>query len=366
ASKYLLDPLTAPDPSEETGPGTHHVTTSAPRRKPVPSVSVRSSTGSPAPSEKTTHSASVHSSNNPYRSSAAASYPSPPPSVSPRNERFPNLDNSFSASNRVSTDQASTQITTSTNGIYSSTATGPTHRSRRTSSLTQRHPGDQTHRPLDMLIASEKAAHRSPHLRKKHHVGADSIDSLDNVAGGAYHHEGPYDATLLARNISSKSAPVEAVSTSNEEALKATPKEKIQDSIEKHYPLDGVATVPPGMADRRKVGRTSDGLSYHPDDHKGKGEPSYSIERALKSHKASHKRNISEGNAHGGIEMMPSPTSPSRPGLLHRPSSADDVGTGPVGEGQRYSDWEGSLKRNESGAGKLRKRIGSLRIRHKD
>ena len=105
-----------------------------------------------------------------------------------------------------------------------------------------------------MVRASEKAAHRSPHLRKKHHVGADSIDSLDTIAGSAYHHEGPYDATLLARNIAPKNAPIEALSASNEEALKATPQEKIQDSIEKHYPLDGIATVPPGTADR--YGRT--------------------------------------------------------------------------------------------------------------
>lgn len=77
-------------------------------------------------------------------------------------------------------------------------------------------------------------------------MGPDSIDSLDNIGPGAYHHGGPYDATLLARNTSSAFSPVEAVKGSNEEALKATPTENIQDSIARHRPLDGVATVPPG------------------------------------------------------------------------------------------------------------------------
>ena len=45
-------------------------------------------------------------------------------------------------------------------------------------------------------------------------------------------------------------SPVEAVSGSNEEALKATPREKIKDSIERHRPLDGVASVPSGLSDR--------------------------------------------------------------------------------------------------------------------
>lgn len=80
-------------------------------------------------------------------------------------------------------------------------------------------------------------------------VGPDTIDKLD-WTGGAYHHDGPYDATLLARNISHSNSPVEAVAASNKEALKATPREKILDSIRKHRPLDGVAMVPPGIADR--------------------------------------------------------------------------------------------------------------------
>jgi len=123
------------------------------------------------------------------------------------------------------------------------------HNRRRVSSLTSRFPGDQSHRPLDMLKHDAKLANRSPHLRKKHIPGPDTIDSLDTI-GGSYHHGGPFDATLLARNTSNISSPVQAVRASNMEALRATPVERIKDSVERHRPLDGVATVPPGMPDQ--------------------------------------------------------------------------------------------------------------------
>lgn len=84
-----------------------------------------------------------------------------------------------------------------------------------------------------MIKKDVKTENRAPHLRKKHHIGTDSIDRLDNLAG-PYHHEGPYDATLLARNTAYTNSPVEAVSSTNEEALKATPREMIKDSVEKH------------------------------------------------------------------------------------------------------------------------------------
>ena len=112
--------------------------------------------------------------------------------------------------------------------------------------MSSRFNGDQSHRPLEMIKRDAKLANRAPHLRKKNHVGPDVIDVLDNIGPGAYHHEGPYDATLTARNNKPTFSPVEAVRSSNEETLKATPKEKIQDSIEKHRPLDGVAMVPSG------------------------------------------------------------------------------------------------------------------------
>lgn len=109
--------------------------------------------------------------------------------------------------------------------------------------------------PLDQLTKEAKAANRAPHLRKKHIHGSDSIDKLDQASLlGAYHHEGPYDAASLARNNSWTNAPVAALAETTREALRATPRENIQDSIERHRPLDGVSSIPPGEKDR--FGRT--------------------------------------------------------------------------------------------------------------
>lgn len=105
-----------------------------------------------------------------------------------------------------------------------------------------------SHRPLDQLRKEAKAANRSPHLKRTQIPGADTIDSLDkSVFGALYHHEGPYDATLLSRNLNPKNSPVEAVKSTNAEALRATPRENVIDSLERHVPLQGTAVIPPGM-----------------------------------------------------------------------------------------------------------------------
>lgn len=95
----------------------------------------------------------------------------------------------------------------------------------------------------------EKQARRSPHLNKRHLPGPDTIDRLDSI-NGKYHHEGPYDAALLARNTSWDTSPLAALQDSNAEAIKATPEENVKNAVERHHPLDGVAIVPPGMTDR--------------------------------------------------------------------------------------------------------------------
>jgi len=221
-----------------------------------------------------------------------------------------------------------------------------------------------------MIKKDNKLAHRAPHLRKHHIPGPDTIDSLDTI-GGAYHHEGPFDATLLARNTSFLHSPLEAVADSNQEAIRATPRENIQDSLERHRPLDGIAVVPSGMPD--KFGRTLNyeegtdlmieggykrwpNVAYLPEDLKGKGEPSYSIEKALKEHKQSHRRFVSEGGQ--GIEM----TSRPRSGVID--DHADIAG------GQRrYVDFENDIGRSNStgrrvSAG-IRRTLGSLRRKNK-
>ena len=373
ATKYLLDPLNAPAPSEETGPGTHYGSSFAPNT-----------------TQESSSQLSKENKNGPINVREAA-YPSPPTSASPRQDRFPHRQEAFNGygggggSRQSSGDRPSTEIPTSS---LASTSEPPGGRVRG-ASLSSRFPGDTSHRPLDMIKRDTKMANRAPHLQKKHIVGSDSIDQLDNI-GGKYHHDGPYDATLLARNTSYLNSPVEAVSGTNEEALKATPREKIVDSIQKHRPLDGVALTPPGMTD--SMGRTYDyqegadlmieegnfrrwpGVvghvfgfvlqrllisfqKYLPEDLKGKGEPSYSLEKALKEHKV-HRRGLSDGNS--GYEMTSQPVSSSN---RERPSSNE----------QNYAQLEGenhSIRRsNTTGkktANRLSKGLGSLRRNKKD
>lgn len=233
-------------------------------------------------------------------------------------------------------------------------------------SLRERYPGDPSTRPLDTIRKETKTAHRAPHLRKKNFTGADIIDRLDKttIGGAAYHHEGPYDATNMSRNMDYKHSPVAAVADSNEEALRATPRENILDAVNKHRPLEGTAVVPPGMPDR--MGRTYDykegadlmrepgadykrwpGVQYHPDDLKGKGEPSYTIEKALKDHKMygdtgsemqSRRRNMSMG---------------ARDAPANLPAESLDAGTSSgIGRSNTTGKSMGSA---------LKKRFGSIR-----
>ena len=171
-----------------------------------------------------------------------SAYPTPPSSASPRQTQF---ENTPTSSSRVSFSHVSTQIPTSTGGQTSST----TGRRLRINSLPSQYAGDRSNRPLDIITRENKLAYRSPHLRRKHIPGTDSIDTLD-IAFFPYHHEGPYDATLLARNTNPLHSPVAAVRNTNEETLKATPPEMLLDSLRRHRPLDGVASVPPGMQDK--------------------------------------------------------------------------------------------------------------------
>jgi hypothetical protein len=132
---------------------------------------------------------------------------------------------------------------------------------QRSRSLRARFPGDMSHRPLDIIKQDFRAADRGSHRRSRRGRGsgqhqqkcppdADPIDVLDKApVGGPYHHDGPYDATLASRNLNPELSPVEAVKASNMEAIKATPRDFIQDSLQKHVPLQGTATVASGERD---------------------------------------------------------------------------------------------------------------------
>ncbi|KAL7358539.1 hypothetical protein ACKS0A_02554 [Histoplasma ohiense] len=91
---------------------------------------------------------------------------------------------------------------------------------------------------------------RTRMLPSSTYLPPDVIDFLDDITPFHYHHEGPYDAASHHRNRSCHNRnPIDALKSSNEEALKATPPGKIADCIWNSRPLDGVAYYPPGSTD---------------------------------------------------------------------------------------------------------------------
>ncbi|KAF1949477.1 hypothetical protein CC80DRAFT_497503 [Byssothecium circinans] len=386
AHHALIDPLVEPDPSDETGLNSHFGSTFAPRKDlPTPPGSAGHKSNPSVNIRPQTTGSTVET--NPYRRSRASSgskglsqqnsditsgrrqghssthsshYPSPPNSASPRAEYFSDHRTVAFASSSRGRPRRSSQPNPFSDPV------GQSGGLTRGGSLRERYPGDTSHRPLDTIRKDIKTAHRAHHLRKKNFQGADVIDRLDKTTF-SYHHEGPYDAANLARNLSYMHSPVAAVADSNEEALKATPRENIVNAVEKHRPLEGTAIIPPGMPDR--FGRTYDyqegadlqrepggdyrrwpGVPYHPDDLKGKGEPYFTIDKAIKEHKAygdsgfelqSRRRNVSMG---------------SQDAQQHIPAGG-------------FSDGNGLGRSNTTGksmSSALKKRFGSLRRRKVD
>ncbi|KAF1932118.1 uncharacterized protein M421DRAFT_416844 [Didymella exigua CBS 183.55] len=413
AHHALIDPLIEPEPSDDTGLNSHFRSTFAPRQdRPITppgsaglpkddsSVKVKehrtgNSVGSHPlilPQHTGTTSLgsypfvqSQHTGNsaetNPYRRARASSeakapsatisqigqttpgssryeYPSPPQSASPRKQHFSNHRAAAFGSMNESRPRRSSQP---------SSSRPQQHVSGRSRGGSLNH-GEAS--PLDTIRKETKTAHRAHHLRKKNLQGADIIDRLDKSGVSRYHHEGPYDAASMARNKDKKYSPVAAVQESNEEALRATPRENIRDAVEKHRPLEGVATVPPGMTDRfgrvyiyeegtdmqRDPLNKGDykrvpGVQYHPDDLKGKGEPSYSIEKRLKDQKRL---------GDSGTEMTSRPHSKSVGHL-------DAPGATPAENPFEHDASASGIGRSNSGLGSaLKKRFGSMRRKKPD
>ena len=247
AAEYMFEPLTGPAPSEETGPGSHFGSTMA------PSANLAGSNGTENASAVQVQEHSTGNSTNPFRrdsptlksgSSTHAHQVSggtTGPGI-PRREAFPPPRvEAFATYSDDPTQQHRSAEHSRTELPRSGRARG--------NSLTERFPGDNSVHPLDTIKHENNVARHAPHLNKKHMPGADVVDMLDDATGGRYHHEGPYDAAMLARNTSHESSPLAALKTTNQEALKATPNEKIQDSLRNHRPLDGVAEIPPGSTD---------------------------------------------------------------------------------------------------------------------
>ncbi|KAG9240077.1 hypothetical protein BJ878DRAFT_528418 [Calycina marina] len=349
ATKYLLNPLNEPEPREVTGPGAHFVGPNSMYQKPT-SID------------------SAHIKTPPH------SYPTPPTSASPTRS-------SFHASNPLSPSYRQSAF---------SNYNESTHKGKgrqRSSSLNKRFPGDMSDRPLDQLRKEAKLANRAPHLRKKHLPGADSIDTLDaTFPGMSYHHEGPYDATLISRNTV-KNSPLEAVKDSNAEALRATPRENLRDALDRHVPLQGTSIIPPGMFGidgktmRYKEGadlmreedapggayRRTPGVKYLPEDFKGKGEPSFTIERQLKDHKHGLRQTIIPDESLG-YEMQTPNSGMSR----QRSGSANHAEIPALDKSRnmvKHSEYDSSMRRSNTtdkkvGEG-LKNRFASLKLSKK-
>ncbi|KAK4202510.1 hypothetical protein QBC40DRAFT_294776 [Triangularia verruculosa] len=273
--------------------------------------------------------------------------------------------------------------------------------------LKDRYPGDQSHRPLAMIASDHRAANRHARSRpasSHNRPYADPIDQLDQSSPFAtYHHSGPYDPTLIPYNTNKKYSPLEAVKSSNNEAIKATPVEFVKDSLEKHVPLQGTAVVPPGERDfltGRRMGEYEEGadlmrepsagggaykrwpgVEYREGDLKGKGEGWYTggaeeeARRAAKQRGGYLARSIS-GDGKGGVyEMQPqrglmaSGSEEKNGNVRQRQRVVDEEGSYMLPEQVEEEPYHGGLERSKSGrasgglGGKLRRKIGSLRGR---
>jgi hypothetical protein len=109
------------------------------------------------------------------------------------------------------------------------------------------HPGSHPRRARGRTVTARPTTWMGPTAIPA--SGLDTIDRLDG-AGAGYHHDGPYDATLLANNAVPGASPVAALAGTTAAALAATPREKVADAVESHRPLDGVADVAAGGCDR--------------------------------------------------------------------------------------------------------------------
>ncbi|KAG5755282.1 hypothetical protein H9Q72_001566 [Fusarium xylarioides] len=395
AKAYILDPLNDIEPNQDTGIGASHNLAAQFRNISLEGSSSNSNSNSKR--DRTSHSSQRH---------RQGSYPTPPTSASPTRDSF-HSSNPFSdaaAARRQSSapsvtvsppdsppgpsDTRRDPFTSSVNRSASARVPPPRNRPQvshnrsfsasncgvsRERSLIQRYPGDMSHRPLDILRKEARAADRAPHLRRKQMPMTDTIDALDTI-GGMYHHGGPYDATLASRNRNKKYSPVAAVEDSNQEALRATPRENIQDALLRKMPLQGTADIPSGqrdisgntidyeegadlMREPDAVGgayKRWDGIQYHPDDLKGKGEPSYTYEKDLKQQKRFRRGEPVE------YELSSNMRGSKRPPFSHNRSFSENPRTTP-----EFSNGTDIRRNNSTGKHRLsdgiRRRFGSMR-----
>ncbi|KAF4965130.1 hypothetical protein FZEAL_10800 [Fusarium zealandicum] len=399
AKAYLLDPLTAPEPNQDTGIGSSHSL----------SAQLRNISLSNSNSSSSSRKDSNEHKRRPTHTDQHHSYPTPPTSTSPTRSSF-HPSNPFSDTASVRREPSpkflspsgsptagpseSRRYPPSTSVNRSSSARVP-HSSRarpqpshnrsfsannceisHKASLIQRFPGDMSHRPLDIIKKETRAANRAPHLRRKLMPQTDTIDALDTI-GGTYHHGGPYDATLASRNRNKFYSPVAAVQDTNSEAIRATPREYLIDSLKRHTPLHGTATIPSGAQDFRgniieyeegadlmrepdAVGgayKRWEGIKYLPEDLKGKGEPSYTYEKDLKEKKRQRRGEPVEYELVSGVNRS------RRPPMGHHRSYSETPRSTTAPD--PFSDQNALQRNNSTGRHRLsdglRRRFGSMR-----
>lgn len=158
---------------------------------------------------------------------------------------------------------------------------------------------DDTRRPcqnmsfLDSIRRENRRARREP-LQAA--IPADSVDRLDRTGPISFHHEGPYDSTLMFRQVKGR-APVDAVKEGNAATLQATPPGNLVDTLRQRIPLDGVGALPPGSV--APGGRVMD---YEEENYIPTKEEIWDdgVERPRR-HDKMHFRGVSDGGS--GIEL---------------------------------------------------------------
>lgn len=362
ATSVLIDPLTSAQPSEETGLNSHFTRSPAsPRHSPAESISnnpFRNNRNSIGDESAFTH----------VRQTSRGSLGSPSAPSSPKGAKSARVHEQA-----VGVFDAEPSLRKSLDGSSPANANGH----RRNSSLKARFPGDDSLAPLDMMRRDSKKANRASHLKKQHIPGPDIIDRLDPTINNiAYHHEGPYDAALRARNADVKASPIAALKESNNEAIKATPPENIRDALQSHRPMDGTAVLPPGVPD--KLGRKLSYVEGENERYEGaQGNGDYSshrrngsdasLDRALEHHTI----NDRDVDAQGAMEM----SNRANAGRSDRKTMTAQNPFEVHEDGQEHgvpeyigdNDAHASASKHKGGLKEgLKRRIGSIRHRHHD
>jgi hypothetical protein len=182
-------------------------------------------------------------------------------------------------------------------------------------------------RPLQQISSHQRHARKTS--KSSGNIPQDDVDKLDVTGLLGYHHEGPFDATLAARQVPGY-APLDAVKYGNSLAMGATSQSKMDEVMRGHIPLDGVASIPPGQRDstgklleyedenvERGEGKDNQGSGPWPTGDEDVSELGKWIDGGLDGQaksasatdhiamKSKHKKQVSISSQHGVVEYDP-------------------------------------------------------------